>query len=241
MEKIFAANWKLFKTPQQTRDFFGSFLPESKNLKGKVIFFPPATSWEAAGQVLKGQSIFWGAQNIYFEAQGAFTGENSGQTLKELGGKYALIGHSERRKLFSESDEWTALKVRHVLNLGLIPMLCIGETLEEREQGKTDQINQRQLQAALKNVDASSPLIVAYEPVWAIGTGKVATPEQAATAHLQIRQYLDHMGFKQTPILYGGSVKPDNAKDLLSRPHINGFLVGGASLEVFSFLKICQS
>jgi triosephosphate isomerase len=240
MKRIFAANWKLFKTPNQTRDFLNQFLPEASNIDGEVVIFPQASSWEAASNLLKNNKISWGAQNTYFEAQGAFTGENSAQVLRELGGKYVLVGHSERRKIFCENDELLAKKVNHVLSLGLVPMLCIGETLEERERNKTNEVNERQLKSALQGVNSSAPLVVAYEPVWAIGTGKVATPEQAEEAHQFIKKVLKNLGFTDTPVLYGGSVKPDNAQELLSRPGIDGFLVGGASLEPKSFLAICS-
>lgn len=241
MKKIFAANWKLHKSPQQTRDFFKSFVSDSNSVQGEIVFFPPATSWEAASQSLSGTSVFWGAQNTYFEAQGAFTGENSAQVLKDLGGKYVLVGHSERRKVFGETDELLAKKVQHVLSLNLVPMLCIGETLEERERQLTNQVNERQLKTALQGVSPSAPFVVAYEPVWAIGTGKVATPEQAEEAHRFIKETLKKMGYLDVAVLYGGSVKPENARELLSRPGIDGFLVGGASLEPKSFLSICRA
>ncbi len=239
MKKIFAANWKLHKNPQQSRDFFKQLNFEGSS--GEIIIFPPATSWESVSSCLTGKQANWGAQNVYFESQGAFTGENSAQVLKDLGGKYVLVGHSERRKVFGEGDELMAKKVNHVLSLGLVPMLCIGETLEEREKNQTDEVNERQLKIALKEVKAGAYLVVAYEPVWAIGTGKVASPEQAEAAHKYIKEVLKKMGHGQVAVLYGGSVKADNAKELLSRPGIDGFLIGGASLEVKSFMEICRS
>ena len=241
MKKIFAANWKLFKTPTQTRDFFKNFTEEAKNIRDQIIFFPPATSWEAISHSLKGSSLHWGAQNTYFEGQGAFTGENSAVVLKELGGEFVLVGHSERRKVFAESDELLAKKVSYVTSLGLTPVLCVGETLEERDQGRTHAVTAEQLKKGLSLCAKGARIIVAYEPVWAIGTGRVATPDQAQEAHEKIKIILEELGFKGTAILYGGSVKPDNAKELLSRPCIDGFLVGGASLEVKSFLEICRS
>ncbi len=241
MKKIFAANWKLFKTPNQTRDFFKLFSEEVKSIQDQIIFFPPATSWETAGQSLKGSPIQWGGQNIYSEGQGAFTGENSALVLKELGGKVALIGHSERRKVFGETDAGLAKKVSYALSLGLTPMLCVGETLEERDLGLTHTVTAEQLKNGLSTCPKGSKVIIAYEPVWAIGTGRVATPEQAQEAHEKIKIKLKELGFEGTAVLYGGSVKPDNAKELLSKPGIDGFLVGGASLEVKSFLEICRS
>ena len=241
MKKIFAANWKLFKTPSQTREFFKNFRTEIKNIKDQIIFFPPATSWEATSQSLSGSPIQWGAQNTYCEGQGAFTGENSAVTLKELGGQVVLVGHSERRKVFGESEDLLAKKVSYSLSLGITPMLCVGETLQERDAGLTHQVTAQQLTKGLSLCAKGAQIIVAYEPVWAIGTGRVATPEQAQDAHEQVKIKLKELGFEGTAVLYGGSVKPDNAKELLAKPAIDGFLVGGASLELKSFLAICQS
>ncbi len=241
MKKFFAANWKLFKTPTETREFFKKFVPEVKSVQDQIIFFPPATSWEAASQTLNGSTIQWGAQNIHSEGQGAFTGENSALVLKELGGQWVLIGHSERRKVFGEVDSLLAKKVSYALSLGLKPILCVGETLEERDLGLTHTVTAEQLKNGLSACAKGSTIVIAYEPVWAIGTGRVATPEQAQEAHEKIKIKLKELGFEGTPVLYGGSVKPDNAKELLSKPGIDGFLVGGASLEAKSFLEICRS
>lgn len=240
MKKIFAANWKLFKTPQETRQFFKAFKEVAASTTGELVFFPSAISLEAASQELAGSSIKWGAQNCYLQASGAFTGENSAQVVKELGGSYILIGHSERRSLFGETDAQVADKVNFVQGLGLTPMLCIGETLQEREEKKTFRVLETQLQLGLQKADKSKPLVVAYEPVWAIGTGKVATPEQVAETHTDVFNILKALGFETTAILYGGSVKPDNAAELIKQPHVSGFLVGGASLEVSSFAKIAS-
>lgn len=241
MKKLMAANWKLHKTPAETREFFRQFLPQAPNLGVDCLFFPPATSWEAASEVLKDQPVQWGAQNIWFEAQGAFTGEASAQTLKALGGQACLVGHSERRRLFNESPDWMGRKVAFAQNLGLTPVLCVGETLEEREAGRTSEVVIAQLREGLSSAVPAPNLVIAYEPVWAIGTGRVASSAQVAEAHQLIHAELEQKGFQGTRILYGGSVKPDNAKELLSIPHVDGFLVGGASLEVESFLKICQA
>lgn len=241
MKKIFAANWKLFKTPQETREFFSALLPRVGEASGDVVIFPSTICLEAASDSLKNSSVFWGAQNCYSKTQGAFTGETSAQVVKDLGGKYILLGHSERRSLFGESDTLIADKVETVQQLGLTPMLCIGETLDEREGGATQEVLQRQLKEGLAKAKRDLPLVVAYEPVWAIGTGKVASPEQVADTHKAVSEMLTAMDFKNTSILYGGSVKPDNAAGLISLPHVSGFLVGGASLEVDSFLKIAKS
>lgn len=241
MRKIFAANWKLHKNPTETRRFFGEFLPRIEGVLDQVVIFPPATSWEACGATLMNRDIQWGAQNVWSQAQGAYTGESSATVLRELGGRWALVGHSERRHLFGENDAWLADKVAFLQSLDLTPVLCIGETLSQREAGKTDQINRDQLRAGLAKADSKKPLVVAYEPVWAIGTGQVATPEQVATAHAFVHRTLVEMGFAQAPILYGGSVKADNASALIKIPHVDGFLVGGASLEVASFEQICRS
>lgn len=241
MKKIFAANWKLFKTPQETRQFFKGFKEVSGSATGEVVFFPSAISLEAASQELAGTSIKWGAQNCYVKESGAFTGENSAAVVKEIGGSYILIGHSERRSIFGETDTQVADKVAFVQGLGLTPMLCIGETLQEREGKHTFRVLETQLHLGLSKADKLKPVVVAYEPVWAIGTGKVATPEQVAETHTDVFNILKGLGFETTPILYGGSVKPDNAGELIKQPHVSGFLVGGASLEVASFSKITQA
>lgn len=239
--KIFAANWKLHKNPNETREFFSNWNRQALELSSReVIFFPQTVSLEAAATALAHSKISWGAQNSYFEAKGAFTGEISAQAVKDMGGKYILLGHSERRTLFHETDELIAKKLKLVQSLDLIPMLCIGETLAEREAGKTKSILEKQLKGSLALVDKKKHLMVAYEPVWAIGTGKVASIAQVKEAHEDVRNILNELGFSnKTPILYGGSVKPDNAKELISIPSVDGFLVGGASLEVESFLTIC--
>jgi triosephosphate isomerase len=261
---VFAANWKLHKNPTQTREFLNSFkqkLSLEKNNSEKinsqkieVIFFVPATNLEAASEVLKtilktalesSISIGFGSQNCYSKATGAFTGEISAAIVKELGGQHVLIGHSERRALFGESDAFIADKGVFVQSLGLTPMLCVGETLSEREQGKTEFVVRTQLEAFLSKINLSLSFMIAYEPVWAIGTGKVASLSQVDEVHNFIRKTLNE-DFKvpnadQLPILYGGSVKADNAGDLICLENVNGFLVGGASLEVDSFIKICLS
>jgi triosephosphate isomerase len=247
MTKIFAANWKLFKTPKETRQFFSDWKKQvsgaSKDqMKDQILFFPPATNLEATAQSVEGTGIQWGSQNCYSEIKGAFTGEISALVVKELGGSYVLLGHSERRSLFHETNEGIAKKVALVQSLDLTPLLCIGETLTERQSGKTMQVLKTQLEQSLSLADPKKNLVVAYEPVWAIGTGQVATAAQVQETHLETYKLIQKMGFpEKTAILYGGSVKPDNAKELISIPHVDGFLVGGASLEVPSFLQICKS
>jgi triosephosphate isomerase len=240
--KIYAANWKLHKSPQQARDFFQEFLKQKIDTESKIVFFPTAICAEATAIELKNSPIEWGLQNAYCEEKGAFTGENSAAVLSELGGKWLLVGHSERRSLFFENDDLLAKKVKLAQDKGLTPMLCVGETLQQREAGKTTQVVQQQLAAGLKLASPLKSIVIAYEPVWAIGTGKVATVQQVREVHLQIKKDLTDLGFpKSIPVLYGGSVKADNAKELNAIDNVDGFLVGGASLEVKTFLDICRS
>jgi triosephosphate isomerase len=239
--KIIAANWKLYKSPQQAREFFKNFKEKFKSESEEVVFFPSAFLFEAVSESLKGSAIKFGAQNAYFKAEGAFTGENSAAIAKELGAKYILIGHSERRAIFAESNELLAEKVAFVQSLDLVPMLCIGETLQERESGKTNAVLEEQLRIALSKADNKKTIVIAYEPVWAIGTGKVATPEQVAETHTAVADLLKKFNFAGLPVLYGGSVKPDNAANLIKQNHVSGFLVGGAALEVDSFAKIIEA
>lgn len=248
---ILAANWKLNKSPAETRSFFQSFQSEFKAKSSfaqlgkqfQVVFFPPAISLEAASQALKDSAIKFGAQNIYFESQGAFTGENSAKVIKELNGEYALIGHSERRQYFQESNALLNKKILHALKSDLVPMYCVGETLDERDNGKTESVLLTQLSEGLKDITVATgkTLVVAYEPVWAIGTGKVATPDQVKETHAFISKTLNQLDLSTTPILYGGSVKASNAQELIQIPHVSGFLVGGASLESASFIDLIQN
>ncbi len=242
----FAANWKLNKNPKETREFFEQFLKELPAFKrSQVIVFPPSTCLEATSQCLLDTEMLWGSQNCYSAAHGAFTGETSAQTVKDMAGHIVLLGHSERRTLFLENDEFIASKTSFVQSLNLKTMLCIGETLKERESNDTNKVLSKQLKAVLSQKIDPNLLIIAYEPVWAIGTGKVASVAQAQEAHKFIRSELElKWGAEiaaEIPILYGGSVKPDNAKELLAAADINGFLVGGASLQVDSFLAICMA
>lgn len=242
-KKIFAANWKLNNTPAESKIFFENLLPKIKAdffQNKELIFFPQNFSLDVTAQVLRTSSVGYGPQNIYFEKSGAFTGENSAEVAKKMDCKFVLLGHSERRQFFSENHLALSKKVKMVQDLDLTPVFCIGETLEQREQGKTGFICAEQLTEGLKLANKTKRLIVAYEPVWAIGTGKVATLVQVKEAHEMIHNFLASHLYADYQILYGGSVKPENSKDLLSIPYVDGFLVGGASLEVDSFLKICQ-
>ena len=244
MKKIFAANWKLFKSPQETREFFSQWKEAFNGGKNEIVFFPSAISIEAASTSIQEMhakyELNFGVQNAFTQAQGAFTGENSAAVVKGLGGKYILIGHSERRQIFGEKNDFLAEKVAFTQSLDLVPMLCVGETLQEREANKIFEVLKTQLADGLKKAEKNKTLAIAYEPVWAIGTGKVATPEQVQQTHQDVFEILKQLGFS-APILYGGSVKPDNAAGLIRIPHVDGFLVGGASLEVASFKKICES
>ncbi len=237
-KKVFAANWKLFKGPQETKQYFENFLITSDT--SEIIFFPPALCVDQALQCVRGTRLQIGVQNISDQAEGALTGENSALTAQGMGCTTVLIGHSERRLLFGESLELVGKKVKYAQSRGLKVMLCIGESLQERESNHTHQALKAQLESALLGA-SSEGLYIAYEPVWAIGTGKTATPEMANETQGYIRGWLDQNKFMNVPILYGGSVKPENAKDLISQPFISGFLVGGASLNPESFAQICQS
>lgn len=244
MKKIIAANWKLFKGPQETRQFFKDWERVVFANQNELVFFPSAIALEAAAVAIAdlgaSYAISFGAQNTYCASQGAFTGENSASVVKELGGKYVLVGHSERRTLFSESNSLIADKVSYLQGLDLVPMLCVGETLAEREANQTTPVLREQLGLALKKADKTKKIVLAYEPVWAIGTGKVATPEQVHQTHQEIHDMLKELGYS-APVLYGGSVKPDNAQGLARIEGVDGFLVGGASLEVSTFKNICES
>ncbi len=244
---ICAANWKLNKSPREAVSFFKEFLPivEKSNSQSKILFFVPAIDLWVSQEILRDTEIGFGPQNIYSKNDGAFTGENSASVSKEIGCTHALVGHSERRSLFFESDELIAEKVKTALEQNLHPVICLGESLEERKTGKTNEVIGRQLKAALSQVDPEQKVTLAYEPVWAIGTGEVATPELAEEAHSFLRSQMNELKgsafSEKTSILYGGSVKPDNCENLAKMPNIDGFLVGGASLKVESFSQICTA
>ena len=225
---LIAGNWKMFKGPREAQAFFDGFdAPAGVD----VVFCPPFVSLAAA--VESGRTIY--AQNVHWEPTGAYTGEVSPAMLLELGVQGALVGHSERRQLFGDTDEMVARRTRAALEAGLAVIACVGETLEQRESGDTELVLKIQVEAIAFAAGEHESLVIAYEPVWAIGTGRTATPDLAEEAHGFIKGLLDR------PVLYGGSVKPENAAELLSQPSIDGALVGGASLEPDSFAAICRA
>ena len=241
MRKPFiAANWKMNKTVGETRDFINSFLPLVKKVRGvDVLIAPTFTSLGVARQLLKDTDIKLGAQNVFYEEKGAFTGEISVEMLLSAGCSHVIIGHSERRQHFFETDEIVNKKTKISRKSGLEVILCIGESLEEREDNKTFKVLESQLAGSLKDMKLDG-ITIAYEPIWAIGTGKTATPEQANEAHAFIRKWLKEYdrGSDDIRILYGGSVTPENITFLISEPEIDGALVGGASIKPDSFAKI---
>jgi triosephosphate isomerase (TIM) len=221
---LIAGNWKMYKTPSQTAEFCAAFKPPAGV---DVVVCPPYTSLREA--VASGLSVY--AQNVHWADSGAFTGEISAAMLLELGVKGSIVGHSERRQHFGETDEGTARRAAAALEAGLSVIACVGETEAQREGDETEEVLRRQVSVLPEH----EQLVVAYEPVWAIGTGKTATPEQAQQAHAFIKTLLP------VPVLYGGSVKPENAEELLSQPDVDGALVGGASLDLDSFTAICET
>jgi triosephosphate isomerase len=246
-KKLIAANWKMYKTPEQAREFFREFLPLVKDHEGdEIVLCPTFLALDAAIGAAKGSNVAVGAQDLHWEKEGAFTGEVSAAMLVAIGVTHVIIGHSERRQYFGETDDTVNLKLKSAVEAGLTPIVCVGEVLEEREAGLTDDVLRRQCMRAFHKVSAkkAARLVVAYEPVWAIGTGKTATPEMAADAHAIIRgeaakafgqEFADKLR-----ILYGGSVKPENATALMSQEEIDGALVGGASLDPKSFAAIVK-
>ena len=227
---LVAGNWKMNKTISETVDFLNGLNPTSEK---DVLICPPSTALSAAVKAAIGKNISIGAQNMHFEEKGAFTGEISPLMLKDIGVTYVILGHSERRHVFLEDDLLINKKVKSAIAHGLNPILCVGETLDEREAGKTNEVIEQQIKEGLKEVDGSK-VIIAYEPVWAIGTGKTASPEHAEEIHKFIRSLIN----SEVRILYGGSVTPDNSKELLSKEDIDGALIGGASLSIEKFSEI---
>ena len=244
---LIAANWKMFKTIPEAISFAESIQDETGPYDDREIMIaPPFTALKPVRDILKQRGFSLAAQNCHWEEEGAFTGEVSPVMLKELGCDYVIIGHSERRQLFGETDETVRLKAASVFKAGMLPVICVGEVLEQRLQAKTFQVVGSQVDGALAGLSAAQAerLVLAYEPVWAIGTGKTATPGQAQEVHAFIRRRIGSLFNKEvekkTRILYGGSVKPDNIDTLMTEPDIDGALVGGASLEVGSFKRIIQ-
>ena len=238
MALLIAGNWKMHKTARETIPFCAALRERLEDLEGvEAVVCPSYTSLDEAVGVLAGSGILVFAQSAHWEREGAFTGEVSPSMLAEIGVVGSLVAHSERRQLFAETDESAAKRIGGVLDAGLRVIACVGETEVEREAGETEAVLRRQVEAIRDTVAPhdSARLAIAYEPVWAIGTGRTATPEQAEEAHTLVRSLLD------VPILYGGSVKPENAEELLAQPDVDGALVGGASLDIESFAAICEA
>ncbi len=244
---VMAGNWKMFKTGSEAAALLRDLRPKISMIHDvEIVVCPPFTSLAAAAQAISGSNIALGGQNLHWEVSGAFTGEVSAQMLDEAGCRWVIIGHSERRQLFGETDETVHKKILAALRQGLTPIACCGETLAEREANRTLEVVGRQIQGALGALNAGQvkSLVVAYEPVWAIGTGKVATPAQAQEVHAAIRAQVGKLHGSEVAeglrILYGGSVKPDNIKDLMAQADLDGALVGGASLQAESFAAIVR-
>ena len=246
-KKLIAANWKMYKNPQQTAQFLRDFLPMvAEHERDEMVVCPPYIDLHAALELARGSGVAVGAQDVYWKDEGAFTGEISPIMLTAIGCTHVIIGHSERRQYFGETDDTVNLKLKSALEHGLTPIVCVGEVLEEREAGLTEDVLRRQCTRAFHAVSAkkAAKLVIAYEPVWAIGTGKTATPQMASDAHVLIRgeaaQAFGDEFAAALRILYGGSVKPENAKALMSEEEIDGALVGGASLDAKSFAAIVK-
>jgi triosephosphate isomerase (TIM) len=239
---VMAGNWKMYKTPAETTAFFEKFRPIVRDATHcDVVICPPFTSLAAAVDAVRDTAIRVGAQNIGWAKEGAFTGEISGPMIRALGATHVIIGHSERRQYFCETDETVLKRAQAALEFGLTPIVCVGERLEERESGRTQMVLTSQFRLGIAGLSEQefARIVIAYEPVWAIGTGKTATPEIAADAHRMIRHEVRAKFGKgagdAVRILYGGSVKPDNVKSLMAQPEVDGVLVGGASLDPASF------
>lgn len=247
--KVIAGNWKMNNDLNESKDLISKLLAGLKNSNAncEVVICPPFTSLSEASAMIKGSTIKLGAQNLHQEENGAFTGEVSAKMLLNTGCEFVIIGHSERRTIFTESDELINKKIIRALKNNLKPIFCVGELLEEREKNITEQVIKSQVLKGLENfsVGGLKNLIIAYEPVWAIGTGKTATPQQAEEVHHFIRKLIENHFSEEFAenlrILYGGSVKPDNSNNLLSQKNIDGALVGGACLNADSFLNIIKS
>jgi len=239
---IVAANWKMNLTIEEGLDLVKQVLDGSSSDGSEIIFFPPSIALSAIGGVLKNTDYKVGIQNIHHEKSGAYTGEISAEMVKFLDVQYAIIGHSERRQYFFETDAQINGKIKSALSANLCPVVCVGESLPERQSGKTNEILKKQLMSALKDIDnISDRLVIAYEPVWAIGTGKSADLNQVYDAHNFINEILQSRFKNHTPILYGGSVKAENASELCEIKNVDGFLIGGASLQSESFCQIIKN
>lgn len=242
----YAANWKLNKSPQEAYQFIKK-LRESLAVDQleQCLIFPSAFSLVSAIEAKSVTPLKLGAQNVYWQDDGAFTGENSPKILKDMGVTHCLVGHSERRHLFAETDEDVNKKVLQLQKNNICPVICVGEDIHQRKEGSTKAVITSQLKQAIKGADYKKEFLIAYEPVWAIGTGEVASPEQAEEAHKFLREELGKIAglsvAKNTSILYGGSVKPTNSSDIKKQENVNGFLIGGASLELESYLQIVSN
>jgi triosephosphate isomerase (TIM) len=242
---LIAANWKMYKTVQEAVVFVKEFRPLVKDVEDvEIVLAPPFTAVHAVAEAARNSNLGIAAQDVYWEVEGAFTGEISGAMIKEAGAEYAIVGHSERRRLFGETDAAVNRKTKAAIATGLIPIVCIGETLEERDRDETLSVLDRQIKIGLEGIPGAeiAKLAVAYEPVWAIGTGRTATPAQAAEVHAHIRARLTEWfggeAAEACRIIYGGSVKPGNVRELRAQPNVDGALVGGASLDVQGFAGI---
>jgi triosephosphate isomerase len=246
-KKLMAANWKMYKNPEQTRAFFRDFLPlVARHTRDEIVVCPPYIDLVVAVEAVKGANVAIGAQDLYWEREGAYTGEICPGMLVDIGCTHVIVGHSERRQYFGETDDMVNFKLKAALEAGLTPIACVGEVLEEREAGLTEDVLRRQCLRAFHAISArkAAKLVVAYEPMWAIGTGKTATPQLASEAHQLIRgEAAKSFGEEfaaNLRILYGGSVKPENVKALMAEEEIDGALVGGASLDPKSFAAIVK-
>lgn len=241
---VIAGNWKMYKTIGDSVDFIKKLIPLVETSQPKVYLAVPFTALKAAADAAKGSKVVIGAQNMNDATEGAFTGEIAGKMLVDAGAQFVILGHSERRQLFKETNEIINKKIKRALSVKLQPILCVGETLQERENGKMEEVLQEQLSKSLDGILSAqlTTMIIAYEPVWAIGTGKTSTPEDAQAMHHFCREFIAKTWGKETAdqiiIQYGGSVKPENVKSLMEQPDIDGVLVGGASLSLESFVKI---
>jgi triosephosphate isomerase len=242
-----AGNWKMFKTVHDTVVYVKEFRSVVKDIEDvEIVLAPPFTAIHAAAEAARNSNVGISGQDLHWEREGALTGEVSGAMIREAGADYAIIGHSERRQYFGETDATVNRKLRAALGVGLIPIVCIGETLEERERNETLTVLDRQIKDGFDGItgDQVGALVIAYEPVWAIGTGRTATAAQAQEAHAHIRQRLRQWfgapAADECHVIYGGSVKPDNMRDLVGQPDVDGALVGGASLDIKSFSEIIR-
>lgn len=248
-KKIIAGNWKMNNDPAKSNELISNLIDglNGQQIHCEVIICPPFTSLSEASSLIKSTTVKLGAQNMYFEDSGAFTGEISASMLKGAGCEYVILGHSERRTIFGENDELINKKMKKALQAGLKPIFCVGETLNERESGITKKVVERQVTGGLQDISETelNNIILAYEPVWAIGTGKTATPDQAEEVHAFIRNLIadkySNAAAENLVLQYGGSVKPGNAAELLSQKDIDGALVGGACLKADSFIAIIKS